>query len=301
MQDLLLDEAIFRQKSKEEKIPFENLIAQVVLEEIIRKIYESEFADIFLIKNSVEILCGTLKGKINRRIYFCIKETNNFIYKKKEIGYIFAKLFRNIKKDSIHWNYSITESKIKDKPDNKIEICANMIGKIFSIQIPVEIKMEKCRQEKISSVQKEIILHVIAERKLKCNCYPGEEIVAEKFFNIIEKLELLSDLSDYLELYRIINSEMLSGRKVSEVLRKICKDYGIEMKQQRLDLLLSYQNNNYMMKKWKSYLRHEKIKEPKWEEVIETIEAFFRNIWDSLCQNMIYLGDWMPELGRFID
>lgn len=301
MQDLLLDEAIFRQKSKEEKIPFENLIAQVVLEEIIRKIYESEFADIFLIKNSVEILCGTLKGKINRRIYFCIKETNNFIYKKKEIGYIFAKLFRNIKKDSIHWNYSITESKIKDKPDNKIEICANMIGKIFSIQIPVEIKMEKCRQENISSVQKEIILHVIAERKLKCNCYPGEEIVAEKFFNIIEKLELLSDLSDYLELYRIINSEMLSGRKVSEVLRKICKDYGIEMKQQRLDLLLSYQNNNYMMKKWKSYLRHEKIKEPKWEEVIETIEAFFRNIWDSLCQNMIYLGDWMPELGRFID
>lgn len=300
MEDLLLDEAIFRNKSKEEKIPFENLITQAVLEEILWKIYESEFADIFLIKNSVELLCGTYQSKVNRRIYFCIKETNNFLYEKKEIGYIFAKLFRNIKRDGIHWNYSITESKVKGT-DNKNEICANMTGTIFSIQIPIEIKMEKCREENMISVHKEIRLQLSPERKLKFNCYPVEEIVAEKFLNIIDKLELLSDLSDYMGLYYILKSEMLSGRKVSEVLRKICKDYGIEMKQKRLDILLSYRKNKYMMKKWKSYLRHEKIKEPKWEEVIGMIGAFFRNIWDSLCQNVIYLGDWMPELGRFID
>lgn len=297
----LLDESLLRKKSKEEKVPFENLITIVVLEDILKKIYDSEYADYFLIKNSVVLSSCTYRNKMNRRLNFCIRETKSFLYKKSEIGCIFAKLFRNIKKDCIHWNYNITEKKIKDKTENRSEFFVNIIATVFSVQIPVEIRIEKYREENMLSVQKEILLKFALKEKLSLNCYPSEGIAAEKFLNIIDKLELLSDLSDYMELYQILKTEQLSGRKISELLMEGCKDNGIEVTQQRFDILLSYYKNSYMMKKWKSYLRHEKRKEPKWEDVIEIVGLSFQNIWDSLCKNVIYMGDWMPELGRYID
>lgn len=305
MEGQLFDEAALRLKSKEEAVPFENLIARIVLEEILRKIYGSEYADIFLLKNSVEIINGGCKNRAGRTVSFCMWETKNFLYKKSEIGCIFAKLFQNIKKDSVYWNYSITEVKQKNisgKPGAGSGFLANMTATVFSIQVPVEIRMEKCGEDCGACVEKEIaLLAAVKEEKLKINCYPGEAAAAEKFLNIIYKLELISDLSDYMQLYQILRSEILSGRKMSELLIDGCKTYGIEIKQKRMDILLSYEKNSYMIKKWKLYLRHEKLKEPDWKDIMETIESFFKIIWDSLCQNVIYLGDWMPELGRFID
>lgn len=301
MESQLWDESSLKEKSKEEKVPFENIMTQVVLEEILKKIYGSDYAEYFLIKNSAAATNGMYQDKVIRRLDFCIKETKNFLYKKSEIGCIFAKLFRNIKKEQIHWNYSISEKKIKYKDGYRCEFFVNVVATVFFIQIPVEIRIEKYREENTFSVRKEMLPKFAPEIKLDINCYPGEYIVAEKFLNIIDKLELLGDLSDYIELYQILKSEQLSGRKISETLMEGCKGYGIEMTQQRFELLLSYDKNSYMKKKWKSYLRHEKIKEPKWEDVIEIIGVAFQNIWDSLCQNVIYMGDWMPEIGRYID
>ena len=118
---------------------------------------------------------------------------------------------------------------------------------------------------------------------------------------IIEKLELINDLSCYMDIYEIMKKEILSGRKVWELLYQGCKDRNIQVEEKRFDMLKSYQTSRYMEKKWKAYLRREKRQQPGWNEMTDLLFRFFSVLWEHMCQNIIYLGDWMPELGRCID
>lgn len=56
-----------------------------------------------------------------------------------------------------------------------------------------------------------------------------------------------------------------------------------------------------MKKRWIKYLRSQKKQEPSWEEVMALLSEFLPRIWNSVCRDEVFLGDWMPELGRFLD
>ena len=47
--------------------------------------------------------------------------------------------------------------------------------------------------------------------------------------------------------------------------------------------------------------KEEKKKTPSFEEVMKVMIAYYRPIWDSLAEGNYYLGDWMPELMRYLD
>lgn len=293
MGNQLLNESFIRQRSSELQIPFENLLAAAVLEEIVQRIGDSDYKENFWLKNSVSLNLENYKKKVNMNLSYVMKDTDMLHYKKAEIGNVFAELFRNIKKDSIHWNYNL-------RKDWNV-IYANLTATIASIKVPVMIEMEQVMDENLNPYIKEIHLFNNNNKKIKLKCFPSEYVMVEKFLNVMEKLELINDMSNYMVIYEILKRESLSGRKVWELLNEGCNEHGIEVSEQRFELLVSYHTNRYMKKKWKSYLRHEKKVTPVWEEVVEMIEVFFSSIWTSMCQNLIYLGDWMPELGRFID
>lgn len=289
----LLNESFIRHRSNELQVPFENFLAASILEEIVQRIAESKYAENFWIKNSTNLSMEHWKKKVNRKLFFMIKDTEKLHYKKAEISNVFAELFRNIKKDAIHWNYCI-------QVDWNI-FYANLTAAIASVKVPVQIKLEHITDKDLTPYSREIQLITNNHKKLKLYCYPSEYIISEKFLSILEKLELVNDMSDYMDLYEIIKKESLSGRKISEILQENCCQHGIVLEEERFNLLLSYRTSKYMEKKWKAYLRHEKKKSPSWEEVIVLLDKFFSNIWMSLCSNVIYLGDWIPELKRFID
>lgn len=293
MGNQLLNESFIRQRSSELQIPFENLLAAAILEEIIQRVGESDYGENFWLKNSVCFNLENYRKKVNRKVSYFIKETDMLHYKKIEISNVFAELFRNIKKDAIHWNYKLW------KEQNVI--FANMTAMIASIKVPVKMEFEQVLDESLHPYRKEIHLFNNNNKKMKLNCFPIEYVLVEKFLNVMEKMELINDLSNYMDIYEILKRESLSGRKVWELLNEGCSKHGIEIEKQRFEILVSYRTNQYMKKKWKSYLRHEKKISPVWNEVMEMIEVFFSNIWTCMCENLIYLGDWMPELGRFID
>ncbi len=293
MGNRLLNEYFIRQRSAELQIPFENLLAASVLEEIVQRISESEFAEGFWLKSSAGLNLENYKKKVHRNLFYFMKDMQKLHYKKTEISNVFAIIFRNLKKEAICWNYNIRKEREK--------ICANLTATMASIKVPVKITFEQITDNNLKPCVREIRLFTNNNQKIRLNCFPNEYIIVDKFLNIIEKLELLNDLSSYMDIYDILKKEMISGRKVWELLNESCAQRGIKIEQQRFDMLISYRTNSYMKKKWKAYLRHEKATSPSWDEIIDIVEAFFSNIWLSMCQNMIYLGDWMPELRRFID
>lgn len=289
----LLNEVFIRKRSEELRIPFENLLAASVLEEIVLRISESEYAENFWMKNSVRMNLENYRRKARLSLLFVIKNTKKFQYKRSEVSRVFSEFFRNYKKDAIHWNYSVGTDQ------NLIYI--DVIAAVASVKVPVKIKLEPVLQENLLPYKKDMQLFINNNRKIRLRCYPSEFVVTEKFLEILQKLELLNDLSCYMDIYDILKREALSGRKVSEILRKGCREYGIEIEEQRFELLMSYRTSGYMEKRWKSYLRHEKKKQPGWKDVMDMVESFYSAIWRNMCQDIIYLGDWMPELGRFID
>ena len=95
-------------------------------------------------------------------------------------------------------------------------------------------------------------------------------------------------------------AERLFGLK-KENIESLAKEQKIPLKKERFEMFEGYQSSSYMKKKWKSYLKKEKKKTPSFEEVMKVMIAYYRPIWDSLAEGNYYLGDWMPELMRYLD
>lgn len=293
MSNQLLNDKFIRQRSEELQIPYENLFAASVLEEIVQKIAQSKYAKNFWMKNSEHLKLDNYRKKIDLNLNFYIKETEDFHYKKSEIGNFFAEIFRNYKREAIHWNYHIT----MDGGVIFIDIIAT-----FSLwKIPVKIKLERVAQEHLIPYVRDIQLFSNNHRNVQIYCFPSEYVITEKFLEILDKLELINDMSCYLDIYEILKRDVLSGRKVWELLSEGCTQHGIAVEEKRLAMLSSYRTSSYMEKKWKAFLRRRNRKQPGWNDVMDMMERFFGIIWEHMCRNVVYLGDWMPELGRCID
>lgn len=293
MRGQLLNENFIRQRSTELQLPFANLLAASILEEIVQKIAESRCAANFWMKDSMRMSLENYRKKVRLALSFFIQESKEFHYKKEDVSQLFSELFRNLKKNAVHWNYQVSV-------DRKM-IYVDVKAKFSSVQVPVKLKLEPLLQTELQPYVKEMQLFTNNCRKVQIRCYPSEYIVSEKFLEILDKLELLNDMSCYMDIYEILKKDMLSGRKVWESLYEGCKARKIEVKSKRFCMIMSYRNSSYMEKKWKAFLRRQNRKQPGWNEVLDKIENFFGVIWENMCINVVYLGDWMPELGRCIE
>ncbi len=153
-----------------------------------------------------------------------------------------------------------------------------------------------------------------------------ERIAAEELAAILKYLELNNDMMPYLSLYRVLTTKVLDGIQVSKKLRLICEKENISFLPERAELLAGYNGYQYMLRKWKQLERREKrrlkkaftdgtmvgdktgdifvnqTKElPKWDEVSLLVGNFALPVWEHVCKGELFVGEWMPELGRFLD
>ncbi|MBO5524069.1 MAG: hypothetical protein J5986_10420, partial [Roseburia sp.] len=108
-------------------------------------------------------------------------------------------------------------------------------------------------------------------------------------------------MDHYLQIYRILSEYSADGRHVKEKLVQLCEREHISMEEERVKELVSYREYGYMKKRWEKYLRHCGKTEPEWEEVVDKLEKFLGPIWQAVCKDEVFFGDWMPDLERFFD
>lgn len=82
--------------------------------------------------------------------------------------------------------------------------------------------------------------------------------MAENFVEILEKMELINDLSCYEEIYGILKKEALDGRKVEQQIIEIGTKRELFFGKDRLDTVLHYKDYTYMKRKWTAYLKRER-------------------------------------------
>lgn len=278
-------------KSEELKIPYENLLSAFVIEEAVTAVCESDEAENFRLKNNSILSLEYYRRKAPTRLEYMILSEEELTV--RNVIHRMSKIFQNEKKAELWWKYRV------EKEDEGI--CVYLSAKIEELQIPVQLVLEQEKEEPSEPSHEELHPFLEEDRSVEYLHYPMEGILAEHFIRIMRDMELINDMGSYYILYELLSKEMNSSRKVTEQIESLAKEQKIPLKKERFDMFEGYQSSSYMKKKWKSYLKREKKKTPSFEEVMKVMIAYYRPIWDSLTEGNYYLGDWMPELMRYLD
>lgn len=278
-------------KSEELKIPYENLLSAFVIEEAVTAVCESDEAENFRLKNNSILSLEYYRRKAPTRLEYVILSEEELTV--RNVIHRMSKIFQNEKKAELWWKYRV------EKEDEGI--CVYLSAKIEELQIPVQLVLEQEKEEPSEPSHEELHPFLEEERSVEYLHYPMEGILAEHFIRIMQDMELINDMGSYYILYELLSKEMNSSRKVTEQIESLAKEQKIPLKKERFEMFEGYQSSSYMKKKWKSYLKKEKKKTPSFEEVMKVMIAYYRPIWDSLAEGNYYLGDWMPELMRYLD
>lgn len=133
--------------------------------------------------------------------------------------------------------------------------------------------------------------------------YPLELDIVECLFQILDKLELIGDMRPFAVIYQILRSKALPGRHIYLNMKEFVENSDISALHKRMETVLGYRNYGYMKKRWNRYVKEcgdMDRKEDSWERVMGLLEECFNPVWEAIEQDDIFIGDWMPQLGRYL-
>ncbi len=278
-------------KSEQLQVSYQHLLSAFVMEEAVLAVSESEEAEIFWLKNDGILSLESYRRKIPCVLEYTLCSDEEFTV--RNMIHRMSRIFHNEKKAAFLWKYRV------EKEEDVINVF--LTGQIQELSIPITLRITQNTNLQLKPVKKELRLFLQNDKSIQYLQYPVEAALAEHFINIMRDLELLNDLSSYYIIYELLRKEMNSSRKVTEQMEEFVKKAHIQPDQKRFDMLCSYKDSPYMNKRWKNYLKREKKKTPSFEEIMDILIAYFTPIWGAFLEGGYYLGDWMPEIGRFID
>ena len=277
-----------KEKSEQLNIPFKNLLSAAVAEIIIELIADGKYCNELY-------LCNT--GDFNTDIYRDLCISNIYFEYVKDLDDKMAVLYmRDILKDimargaseAFVVNGTVEEGVIR------LQITVD------EMYIPIQVYFEKHRSAQ-EPEKMELKLAAYENRSVIVLTNPKEEELSKHIIEIIEKLELINDMDHYYLAYKILTSCPVNGRKVKERVAELANERGLIIDDARINMLNGYRSYTYMKKKWKVELRQKKQSEPTWEDVISCLINFINPIYKAIEDNIVFLGDWMPQLKRFLD
>lgn len=130
--------------------------------------------------------------------------------------------------------------------------------------------------------------------------YPAESQLALHMYEIYNKMELINDMSHFYSAYQILNGVAVNGRKYVEALEERMTG-SFNIGSSRVEMLHSYRDYKFMNKKWNAYLRQRKMSAIEFCDIIDCLYEFNEPIIRSVESGEVFLGDWMPQLKRFLD
>jgi hypothetical protein len=193
-----------------------------------------------------------------------------------------------------------------ERKEMKVEkITADEDGLHLSVRmedmyVPFTLETVQAPQSHIFPKQEKIHLYM-ENRDITCYSYPSEQGLAYHLADIFGKLELENEMDHYRIAYDILKKNPLEGREVQDAWMLLCQQRHIPVTEDVMKLWKSYGSYPYMEKKWKAYLRRQKIKEPVWREVHRLLLKFTEPMWQAMVREKIFFGDWMPELERYLE
>lgn len=305
-----MTKAKLKARSEALQIPFSRLLAGFVLEKVLFLLAESEFG------GNLWLLNGSSLGveQYRRQNVLALEFAYMTDEKVKKSGALVSGqalspnlairmlgcIVQKEKTPEIKWRGNLSTAAGKENTD----ICLSIEAEFEEMKVPVRVFIREngdFASQKMPPAKKTLPSCVEDDEEIAYLQYPTEELLAQKLFAVIRDMELLSDMGTYAEIYETLSHEMIDGRWVRELLDEACKKQNMNAAKKRVEEVLSYRDYPYMKKRWQRYLRQQKKKTPSFEDVMELLAKFLPPIWEAVCNDEVFIGDWMPELLRFLD
>ena len=297
-----IEKNTLKAKSDELEIPFSNLLAGFVLEELLYLIADSSFSQTLVLKNEAVFGIEQYRNKNLLTLEFAYLLDEDMIQNGEfgpggeislKLAYLMLSSFLQKEKvPEIRWR---GKSSIEN---NRIEMRIN--GEFEEMTVPIRIFINPLPKTEITPEQGVLIPFMRENQKIKYLCYPSEYALSENLYLIIKDMELIPDLLPYDRVFEILRLQLVDGRHIQEHMLQYCKRDQIEPDPDRMEEILSYREYSYMRKRWNKYRKRHHQDGPNWEDVMDAIQNFLKPIWQASCRDEIFFGDWMPELSRFL-
>jgi hypothetical protein len=139
-------------------------------------------------------------------------------------------------------------------------------------------------------------------KPIEISLYQPEERVCNLIFPILEKLELMNDMEVYYEIDDILSNEPLDGLKLFKTFEREVEKRDISLPRllDRVSKFAKYENNTFLRKKWKAYLRVNRYEKKEWKLVQKETLAFIEPLVKAMENNSVFIDSWLPELGRYL-
>lgn len=283
------------EKSMELAIPMERLLAGYEMEQLAVKLAESEWGKRLLLKNpGVLGMAGLGRGGSHRLHYAYVKQP----------GEVFSKAeFAVFLKNTIKWE---TQTNIVWSWRSRMEgsrLIVELLAVLDEMRMPLELIVDPIEEGSFRYPAGEYTVRLVMENNKTCQIavYPTREMFFDDLREALTKLELIGDMSVYARIYETLGVLDFEGRKFQRSMEQFCAEHQIVMDEVRYAQMERYGTYPYMEKKWRAYLKKQKKSGPAWGEVFGRFWSFLMPPWTAGMQGMIYLGSWIPELGRYLD
>ena len=291
----------WKEKSQKEGISLADILYGYAIEDIMERITKSSFREYLWVANE-----GALgedayrrKNKIRLEFLYIEREKKTFhvdtmagdTFGKAVIMLLEKELFK--KESDISWSYVIKNT------EKGIEI--SLTGTYLELQVPITIWIDKSNVEKKKVKEKNRLFFMDEKKSFTYFSYSRENILSEDLFEIMRKLELLSDMGCYDRVNEILKNHSISGRYIMEDFKLMGQKEPKVVTMKRLQQVTDYKEYTYMKKKWQQYARHQREGYDEWEVVMKRLLSFLTPIWTAFCEDEVFLDDWMPEIERFLN
>lgn len=289
------------EKSTKDDISVSDILYGLAVEDLLCRIENSTFFEFLWLTNEQAIGLEAYKKKSKEQLHFLYVESGkkNYLshavagqaFDKDVLMLLLEELFTFGNSES-SWEYTIVET---EKGINFF-----LSFSCMDMQVPVAVSIGTSSVKTKKRKQKDLQFLLQEGKCCSYLCYSKESILAESLFEIMRKLELISDMEAYGEANQILKEYSISGRYIMEEFSAMSEREPKVASLKRLEQIASYKNYTYMKKRWQQYERNHCSEKEDWERVLERILAFMGPIWKALCEDEIFFDDWMPELERFL-
>jgi hypothetical protein len=264
------------------------------------RICESPYADSLWLETFPVLGEAAYREREQAAIRFFYRESNRTIPDEKlrpgqklsaEMAeYMIREIFCEENIWQVHWHWEIAMQEIAS---------VHLDATYCDMEVPVTLEIRRISGANIRPGSRQDNLLALGAGEITYPVYAPENRLSRDVFTIMDRLELISDMRSYYDTYQLLRSEPLSGRYVMEELDALVEASPRVKKEQRLEQVAGYRDYAYMRKRWEKYLRNHGQQPVAWEEALDLILAFVTPVWRSLCNDEVFVDDWMPELGRF--
>ena len=292
----------WKDKSREKGISLSDLLYGVVIEDFFIRLESTSFYKFMLLQNEQTIGEEAYKNKIKERLdFFYLRSEKKLSQDKRVAGQelskdlvnlFFEELFSCERGNEVIWDYEIEET--------EQAYMIHLQAEHMEMKVPVTVKVEELVQPPKVLKTMEVPRLLKEGKHITYLCYSKENILCENVFEMMKKLELISDMGVYDIINEIIKDQSLSGLHNMEELHAHVDKEPKVLNKRRLEQIKSYRDYGYMKKRWQQYVKRHNIEAEEWNVVLNRIIKFVEPVWSALCNNEIFFDDWMPELERFL-